>query len=149
MWDRRCRPLTDSDITETRSVSLPPISVVALPQSSPAPLVATQWRPDCVLLLSLGQSHHSGPHHVTDTTLWVSPCSAYGGSSPGLDRAIRFPDSSGQDAGSYSLLPITLPTTAACVDRSKVSGMKTDLYDRLESYEENARRYGSLKEALK
>ena len=79
----------------------------------------------------------------------TSPSSASGGSSLVGDRGIRVPNSIGPDAVSYSLLPSTLVAIAACVDRLMIAGMMTDLYDRLESYEEIARLYGSLEEALK
>ena len=58
-------------------------------------------------------------------------------------------DPNGSYDGSYSLLPSTKETTAACVDRPTKAGIVATLYDRLESYEEIVRRFGSLKDALK
>ena len=58
-------------------------------------------------------------------------------------------DPNGSYDGSYSLLPSSKETTAACVDRPTKAGIVATLYDRLESYEEIVRRFGSLKDALK
>ena len=96
------------------------------------------------LVSTIIPAHTMSPTQVSDT----SPSFASGGSSPGLDREIRVPDSSEPDDGSYSLLLSTRVTTAACIDRLKMAGMMNELYDHLESYEETARRYGYLEEAL-
>ena len=72
-----------------------------------------------------------------------------GASSPGLGQMTHVHDPNGSYAGSYSLLPSTKVTTTACVDRPTMAGIITNVYDRLESYEEIMRRYGSLEDALK
>ena len=72
-----------------------------------------------------------------------------GAPSPGLGQMTHVHDPNGSYAGSYSLLPCTKVTTAACVDRPTMAGMIATLYDRLESYEEIAKRYGSFEDALK